>query len=122
MALEEVDAVRRGFKPILRVGAGVLYQMAYIPSVFEALLKAVPETQLELITIETSLVVRHDHPIVRDADTRPGTLCRYPWIVYQPGPEALESIEVYFRRHGAPMPRIAVLSNSFNSLSKLLKT
>ena len=48
-AVEEIAALVRGERDVLRVGAGPLYHMRYIPPAFEVLVREYPETRLEVV-------------------------------------------------------------------------
>jgi len=48
-AREELDALKNGFRHVLRIGAGPLYHLVHAPKVLEVILREFPKTRLELV-------------------------------------------------------------------------
>lgn len=53
-AREEIASLARGYKSVLRVGAGPLYHLVYLPRIFDAVLERFPDTRLELFADSTT--------------------------------------------------------------------
>ena len=53
-AREEISSLARGYKSVLRVGAGPLYHLLYLPRIFDAALERFPDTRLELFAEATT--------------------------------------------------------------------
>jgi DNA-binding transcriptional LysR family regulator len=57
LALEEVAAVTNRHLEVLRIGAGTLFQILYLPKVLETLVREYPSTRIELLADTNSVIL-----------------------------------------------------------------
>lgn len=152
-ALEAVSATVDGHKGAFHVGAGILFHLKTVPSIFQSLgqefvattlhLKPGVHTELiprllneeldivmgrmawdkelpsleaiPLLDAEIGVVARRDHPITLEPTplSSPALLGEFDWVSYQEATVSSRYFQDYFVWNNQPVPRIAVVSESF---------
>lgn len=56
-AREELDALKKGYRHVLRIGAGPLYHLVHAPKILDVILREFPATKLELVADLNSTTV-----------------------------------------------------------------
>ncbi len=116
--------IRLNVKPTGAEGIGQALRLGRAEIFAGAILdQEIPDT-LKVNEIATSSLVvlaSANHPLAQHSKVRPGELARYPFVLFSPSSEILDSLAAYLRRRSAPMPKVVLETTSLQACIEIVR-